>query len=166
MKCTNIRLPSYHVQQCIKMKCTNHITLHSLGAQTPTRQLRLYNSTTQLPHNNRIVPRGTTVLLECRVTPHQQQIHYQWTCPHPPCDREYRKVYNNLILIVATDTTSGRYKCTPNPHENEVSVSLTVQTSLPEGKWNMFTVYHIKALYHNICPLPPTTRYSCSLPQK
>ena len=102
------------------------ITLHSIEAPSPTTQLRFYNSTTQLPHNNRRVPRGTTVLLECRVTPHQQQTYYKWTCPHPPCDGEYRKVYNNLILIVATATTSGRYKCTPNPHGNEVSSTLNV----------------------------------------
>jgi hypothetical protein len=110
------------------------VSTRTTGAQSPTTQLRFYNSTTQLPYNNRIAPRGTTVLLECRVTPHQQQIHYQWTCPHPPCDGEYRKVYNNLILIVATPTTSGRYKCTPTPHGNEVSATLTVQTPLAPGK--------------------------------
>ena len=108
----------------------------STGAQSPTTQLRFYNSTTQLPYNNRIVPRGTTVLLECRVTPHQQQTHYNWTCPRPPCDGEYRKVYNNLILIVATTTTSGQYKCTPTPHRNQVSATLTIQTSLSQGKKN------------------------------
>ena len=109
----------------------------STGAQSPTTQLRFHNSTTELPYNNRIVPRGTTVLLECRVTPHQQQIHYNWTCPHPPCDGEYRKVYNNLILIIANTTTGGQYKCTPTPHGKEVSVALIVQTSLPQGKCNI-----------------------------
>ena len=122
----------------------------SIGAQGPTTQLRFYNSATQLPHNNRIAPRGTTVLLECRVTPHQQQIHYQWTCPHPPCDGEYRKVYNNLILIVATATTGGQYKCTPTPHGNEVSATLTVQTSLSQGQCNILYTnffYHIYTTY-------------------
>ena len=136
---------------------TSYICIYNTptGAQSPTTQLIFYNSTTQLPYNNRIVPRGTTVLLECRVTPHQQQIHYQWTCPHPPCDGEYRKVYNNLILIVATPTTSGRYKCTPTPHGNEVSNTLTAQTSFAQGK--MPTVYCIETLYHNICPPSSTS---------
>ena len=120
----------------------------STDAQGPTTQLRFYNSTTQLPHNNRVVLRGTTVLLECRVTPHQQQIHYQWTCPHPPCDGEHRKVYNNLILIVATPTTGGRYKCTPTPHGNEDSATLTVQTSLTRGK--CYTLYNLFPLYSAI----------------
>ena len=138
------------------------------GTRSSTTQLRFYNSTTQLPHNNRIAPRGTTVLLECRVTPHQRhcKIHYSWTCPQPPCDGEYRKVYNNLILIVATATTGGQYTCTPTPHGNEVSATLTVLTSLTQGK--MPTVYCIEAIYYNICPPSSTTlhRYSCSLQQK
>ena len=118
----------------------------STDAQGPTTQLMFYNSTTQIPHNNRIAPPGITVLLECRVTPHQQQIHYQWTCPHPPCDGEYRKVYNNLILIVATITTSGRYKCTPTPNGKEDSATLAVQTSLPQGKCNI--LYNLFPLYY------------------
>ena len=148
------------VEQYVSMylrTCIMYVLSIPTEAQTPTTQLRFYNSTTQLPHNNRIVPRGTTVLLECRVTPHQQQIHYQWTCPHPSCDGEYRKVYNNLILIVATDTTSGRYKCTTTPHGSEVSATLTVRTSLAQSK-TMSTVYHINSLYHNICPPSSTSR--------
>ena len=119
----------------VQVRWSYFCSLDSTGAQVLTAQLRFYTSTAQLPHNNRIVPRGTTVLLECRVTPHQQQIHNQWTCPHPPCDGEYRKVYNNLILIVATATTSGQYKCTPTAHGSEVSATLTVQTSLSQGKY-------------------------------
>ena len=127
------------------------ISVHSIlstVAQRPSTQLIFYKSTTQLPHNNRVVPRGTTVLLECRVTPHQQQIHYNWICPHPPCDGEYRKVYNNLILIVATTTTGGRYKCTPTPHGREVSATLTVQTSLQVQCNILYTnfFYHIYIL--------------------
>ena len=88
--------------------------------------IRLLNSTTQLRLNKPEVPLGTTVVLVCS----EREIHYNWTCPHPPCDGEYRKVYNNLLLIVATPTTSGQYKCTPSPNGNQVSASLTMQTSL------------------------------------
>ena len=38
-----------------------------------------------------------------------------------------------------------------------LSVTLTVQTSLAPGKWNMSTVYHIQPLCHNICPPSSTT---------
>jgi hypothetical protein len=143
---TTIRIPKgSHAQYSVKVLTQKKkrmdqfflvlatLLIPTAGAQSPTTQLRFYNSTTELPHDNRIALRGTTVLLECRVTPHQQQIHYQWTCPHPPCDGEYRKVYNNLILIVATAKTGGLYKCTPTPHGSEVSATLVVQTSLTQG---------------------------------
>jgi hypothetical protein len=69
--------------------------------------------------------------VECRVTPHQQQIHYQWTCPHPPCDGKYRKVYNNLILIVAeTSALNGKYLCihTINNKRSEHTFNLRIQS--------------------------------------
>ena len=88
------------------------------GTQGFVLTLRVYTSKSKA--DIRIFPLGTTVVLKCTASELPPQAQYQWTCPHGPCDNEYRKIYNNVIVLVVTNTTTtttttttsrDRYRC-------------------------------------------------------
>ena len=100
-------------------------------AEPQAKEIKVYNSITVVDIKN--FPLGTTVVLECISSELPPQVQYKWTCPHGPCDKEYRKVYNNVIVLVVTNTTtatsSDRYKCRLG-YGNGTTFGVTVTTTL------------------------------------
>ena len=93
--------------------------------------MKIYTSNSEAKESK--FPLGTIVVLECAASDVPPQAQYKWTCPHGPCDNEYRKVYNNVIVLVVTNTTTAtsgdKYECILG-YENGTTVGATVTTTL------------------------------------
>ena len=118
-------------------------------------KITIYNSSTKIDERN--LPLGTTVVLECTASPLPRQAQYNWTCPNGPCDNEYRNVYNNVIVLVVTNTTTttsgDKYKCTLR-YEDKTAKAIDVVNlqTLSEREHNVY-LHHTNPSYHNICIL-------------